>query len=215
MSIDDLREDQFLLRQIERLLAPSYVDANTILTKALRNNSFAYLGFLESGSLCSFFFVGEHYPALENTKLFYLGLSACEESKKGRGLTYQLYKHFLTETEGMHERAFHWATTANPLVYFLMRRLFKRIAPGSKQFADLNDVALEIRNQIEPLRFSCQSPFILKKFSPSVRYSQIEIGRLESAYRRRNSVADFLAIDESEGDRLLVVATTWSTSNEG
>lgn len=207
LQIEELKQDSFLIDEVTKILVPSYVDPDEILVKALQNNTTAYLGFSESEVLCSFFFVGDEYPVLKDGELFYLGLSACIESEKGRGLTYQLYKHFLTEVEDLHHQAYFWATTANPLVYLLMKKLFDQVAPSSRRHTELEGLALKVRNEIAPLSFACESPFVLKKFSPKVQYSKDELDRIAVIKSRRNSTPEFSSIDEEQGDRLLIVAS--------
>jgi hypothetical protein len=209
----DLRSDPVLTAEIRTLLAPSYEDAGPVLARELENNTDAYLLRDASGRLQALFMVGWEKPGrVAGQPVVYLGLSACREENKGRGLTIRLYRQFNRDgaaweaAEG--ERLLLWATTAHPLIVAVSHRFFEVLAPKTDGSVPDEAAALaeDLRGRLPAEYRTDPHPLILRGVATCTRYSASESARLEAA--RAQLERDLFRewdVDERRGDRLLLL----------
>jgi hypothetical protein len=221
MLIEDVRADPVLVSEMRDLLAPSYVDARPVLDREFENNTVAYLLSDDTGQLDAFFMVGWDQPGrVSDMPTVYMGLSACREEYKGRGLTIRLYRQFIRDAAAREaeqgRRLLLWATTAHPLILAVFYRFFDVLAPQpdgacTDKFAKL---AWELRGQLkEQYRVGTHS-LICRGIATGTRYSDGEMARLEAS--RSQLDLDLFReweIDERQGDRLLLLGHVRTTDD--
>jgi hypothetical protein len=211
--IEDVRTDSACVCEIRDLLAPSYKDARSVLDRELENNTVAYLLKDDAGELEAFFMVGwDRPPVVSGMPAVYLGLSACREEDKGRGLTIRLYRQFIRDAaawEAAHQqRLLLWATTAHPLILAVFYRFFDVLAPQPDGVCtdEISRLAWELRGQLkEPYRVGTH-PLIFRGVATATQYSDGEFDRLEAS--RSQLERDLFSewdISERRGDRLLLL----------
>jgi hypothetical protein len=206
--------DAPLVAEMLGLIAPSYVDAGPLVDRELRVNTTGYLLYGDERRLKAFFLVGYGFPGRVGGELaVFLGLSACREEDKNRGLPLRLYRRFITDGlawETDHgERLRLWATTAHPLIWSICRRFWDVEWPREDgTFSpDAAELAWELRRQLPERYQRGEHPFICRQSATTTLYSDQEVKRCEAA--RRKLAHDMFAkfqIDERNGDRLLMLA---------
>jgi hypothetical protein len=211
--IDDVRADPRLVSEIRDLLAPSYEDARAVLDRELDNNSDAYLLTNDAGRLDAFFMVGwGRPPQIAGMSAVYLGLSACRQEHKGRGLTIRLYRQFIRDAatwEATHqERLLLWATTAYPLILAVFYRFFDVLAPRPDGVCtdEVSRLAWDLRSQLAGRYRAGPHPLVFRGVATATRYSDGEFARLEASRSQLDhDLFREWEIDERRGDRLLLL----------
>ena len=213
LDIQSLRDNEGLVAQLLSLLASSYVDPQPLLARELDRNTSVYLALDPRGQISAFFFVAWHHPAhLLPLTPVYMGLSACREQDKGAGATIRLYRQFILDAiaweTASRKRLLLWATTAHPLIFLVIHRLFCNVSPSltGTFSADAQQLAATIRDQVYGRSERSENPFVIKHLCPDTRYSEGESRRCESSRLKLNpDVFTTFDIQEARGDRLLVL----------
>jgi hypothetical protein len=206
--------DAPLVAEMLDLIAPSYVDARPLVERELRINTTGYLFYGNDTRLKAFFLVGHGFPGRVGGELaVFLGLSACREEDKSRGLPLRLYRRFITDGLAWQidhgERLRLWATTAHPLIWSICRRFWDVELPRedgtfSPEAAEL---AWELRRQLPERYQHGEHPFICRQSATSTLYSDQQIKRCEAArHKLIHDIFGQFRIDERKGDRLLMLA---------
>jgi hypothetical protein len=211
--VKDLCANSLRIAEFRKLLAPSYDDARPVLDRELENNTDAYLFLDDAGLVEAFFMVGWAKPArISSMPAVYLGLSACQQQRKGHGLTIRLYREFIRDAaawEAAHsQRLLLWATTAHPLILAVFHRFFEVLAPRSDGRCpeEVSKLAWELREQLGGRYLVGDDPLVLRGIATATRYSNEELARSEDARSQldRDLFREW-EIDEQQGDRLLLL----------
>lgn len=218
----EIRADPRLVAEINQTVAPSYVDAGPLVDRELQFNTAAYV-LRDHGRLRAFFLVGYGYPGpVGGEPAVYLGLSACCEDDKNRGLTVRLYRQFSTDAavwEAAHQQRLRlWATTAHPLIWSICRRFWDAEWPreDGSYTPEAEALARELRRQLAERHQQGEHPFICRRSATSTLYSEKEVERCEAARRKlTHDIFGQLQIDERNGDRLLMLARLRATFDRG
>lgn len=216
ITADAFRSDNSLLREIEFLAAPNYEDASALLEREVRHCTQAYLIRDNEGVLLAFFLVAFEYLSLSDgtfTPALYLGLSAAQHTPSGAAAVMRLYGSAIADAmrwEQQHgNRLVIWSTTASPMIYKVVSKYLSNLEPsGSGDFSSSGrDRAHALARHLGA--HTATHPFVLKGYAANTRYSQIERRRIDLTLRaQRFELFKQLAIDESAGDRLLMIAST-------
>jgi hypothetical protein len=196
------------------LIAPSYVDARPLLDRELRVNSIGYLLRGEQGRLRAFFLAGYGFPPQVGGEVaVFLGLSACREDDKNRGLTIYLYRQFNRDAAAWEstyrQRLRLWATTGHPLIWAICRRVWDVEWPrvDGTYSPEAEQLAWELRRQLPDRYQRGEHPFICRQSATSTLYSDAEVLRCMDARRKlKQDIFGQFQIDERAGDRLLMLA---------
>lgn len=218
----DILADSRLVAEMLELIAPSYVDAGPLVERELRINTTGYL-LRDAERLKAFFLVGYGFPGRVGGELaVFLGLSACREEDKNRGLPLRLYRQFIADGlawEASHgERLRLWATTAHPLIWSICRRLWDVECPRQDGTFTPEAAALawELRGQLPERYRRGEHPFICRQSATGTLYSEQEVGRCEAARGKlSHDIFGQFQIDERRGDRLLMLARLTAEPGRG
>ena len=202
-----------LVTEMASLLAPSYVDCTAVLARELDHCDRLYLARDVQGRLATFFLTAFEDVTVEGTVVptAYLGLSAARPDLKNSGVVRQLYEAFLIDA-GKKEVAtcrqlVLWFTTATPSAYKAGQVLFADVEPAVDGSYRTTSVALAAALRYRLHAATGAHPFVLKGIADRTRYSADEVERIRLVNQRHgfHLLAD-LGVEESQGDRLLVIA---------
>ena len=217
-KLTDYHGNTALLAEQTSLLAPSYERQNF--------DSFALHGLTEplpgmqhelytlrdaDGCLAAFYTVGYHN--VEHTLCCYLGLSAARDDCKSQGLGSLLWDAHFQDCRQMEARMGHRIllhfTTASPIPFQWFTRTLAEPAPNAGGYCDelgrqrLRTIATA---QYPQASWAAHTPYLLRRAAPGVHYSAHETQRLDGVSAGQpTSFFNAVQLDESQGDRLLVV----------
>lgn len=210
IKITNYKHDAVIVDSIMSLIKPSYKNAGTHVTKDIDRCNELYMIHSDEGELIAFFMVGYH---IIDTNLFcYMGLSACKDEYKNKGIVKLLYTEFqrdcaIKEKE-LGSKIICYCTTATPIVFVAFHKLFVSVQPSINGCCD--DVGKEvllkiIRKKYSEAIYNENQPFILRQAAKNINYSDQEKERIDEI-EKRLGLAIFSANDirESEGDRILM-----------
>ncbi len=218
LSGQELRNNQRLQKEIRNVVAPSYEDASSILSREFIDCNSVYIGRDSSGSLVCFYLTTWELINSEKNKFHavHLGLSATRQDTKGIGYIAALYAKCVQdaiEWEKIHQKQLIlWSTTASPIVYLAVNRFLRDTEPridGSftpEGKAIANELRLHLR---VPYAHPDSHPFVLKGIAKGTKYSLEESHRLEKIKNKKKfSLFDKLGVKENHEDRILFIART-------
>ena len=195
------------------IVRPYYLDPTAVLERELRHCNVAYLHRDTHGSIAAFaLFAYEELfvPGEDYVPTLYAGLCAASLTLQKRGMVFKLWSYASEEAirwEKEHGKALlAWATTATPVTYYgasmyhhLEPRLDGSFSPTSIRYAR----ALKAKHA---LGADHDHPFVLKRYANSTRYSPFERSAIQQfCASKQFRIFDLLGIDESQGDRLLMI----------
>ncbi|WP_028296731.1 hypothetical protein [Olivibacter sitiensis] len=209
--LSNFKENKELIAEILELTLPSYVSNAQLIDREIMHNRDIYLIRSDEGELLAFFMV--NFESLGSEETFYLGLSACREEHKSRGLVKSLYMKFLEDCrskERLHEKKYLlWWTTATPVVYYWFNKHVARVQPDMDGAYDELGKHYAIKIIGEKFRHIVVDevhPFILRKVAEETNYSEQEKMRLKEVANRLNfDIFDRFLLDEAGGDRFLMI----------
>ncbi|MDO7886649.1 hypothetical protein [Hymenobacter cheonanensis] len=215
-KLTDYHGNTGLLDEQTALLAPSYKSISHFALKGLTEplpgmQHELYTLRDAAGRLAAFYTVGYHY--VEYTLCCYLGLSAVRDDCKGQGLGSSLWSAHFQDCRQLEARMGHrillYFTTASPIPFQWFTRTLAEAAPDAAGDCDelgrqrLRTIAT---TQYPQATWRAATPWLLRAAAPGVRYSAHEAQRLDEV--STDGPAGFfkqVSLDESRGDRLLVV----------
>ena len=181
----------------------------------MRHCGHIYLSRAEDETLISFFMVTyELLPLSESQEqpaALHLGLSAAQHTQVGASAVIRLYAQAIADAqrwEARHNtRLIVWTITAAPMIYAVCAKYLSELEPrddGSFTPAG-SECALRIAGWLGAKTDS--HPFVLKGYATNTRYAPAERNRIAHTSRAsRFGLFQTLSIDESTGDRLLMIA---------
>jgi hypothetical protein len=101
-----------------------------------------------------------------------------------------------------------WATTMNPFIYQAARKLFADTQPfdDGTYTDEAARIAHAIGRRLGAPRPAGTHPFVYPRLAPDVKFSAEERLRIAAAaQRRRLTLLSQLGVDETQGDRLLII----------
>lgn len=214
---DSARADQALVREITQLAAPNYEDSSAILERELAHCTHLYLA-RHDHKLVSFFMVAYEHLSLDGAApaprpALYLGLSAAQHTAGGAAAVMRLYGQVIADAmRREHEngdKLLIWSTTASPMIYTVMQRYLADVEPRSDgAYSSRGEtVARSIARWLHANAGA--HPFVLSAYASKTRYAPAERARIDLTLRaQRFDLFRNLSIDESAGDRLLIIAAT-------
>lgn len=209
------RHDGGLKAEIADIVAMRFIDDSERLEKEFERRDTLYLLRGDSGDILCFFLVSWDSLDVNGRRISTLntGLTAARPNRKGMGESLRLYRHVVAEArewERTHQRKLVvWGTTATPIVYFIVRRIFTNLQPSEDgaYTEDSERVARAVRRRLGADERLESHPFAFHGLVSGVRFTEEERCRVASVCRTREfRLFDRLGIDEAEGDRLLFVA---------
>lgn len=219
MRLDELTDyycNTELLDEIRALLAPSYAVLGSFIMRGLTEpipGMEAQLLLLrdEAGQLATFCKFGYHMSDL--TPCLYIGLTAVHPNYKDQGLGRRLWERLFQECRrveaGTEQRILVYLTTANSSAFKWFARILAGASPTADGYCDaagqqrLQGIAAK---QYPQATWDAATPYLLRRAAPGVSYSESEYLRVQQlAARESNDFFNSLAVDERNGDRMLVV----------
>lgn len=206
----DYQNDEAVVGEIMVLIAPSYKNAGAHITKDIESCEDLYVTRDEEGQLLAIFMVGYH--VINNRKCCYLGLSACRQDIKNKGLVKALYKQFANdcrqrERQG-NDRILCYFTTATPIVYYWFCNNFASTQPdidgncSESARLMLNTIA---EKKYRQATFTPETPFLLRHAAEQISYSDEENARIAEATAKLGlKVFERYSLNERNGDRFLM-----------
>lgn len=207
----NFKSDRVLVDKILDLTRLSYINNIDLIEREIEHNRDIYIITNEEKQLLAFFMINEEKLGGEDT--YYLGLSACSEELKGRGLGKALYQKFMDDCrarEIIEERKFLlWWTTATPIVYYWFNKYVANVQPDMN--GDYNEKGKIIADQIKKEKFigitaDPYHPFILRNVAENTNYSINEKARLIVATESlKMDVFQKFNLKEENADRFLMI----------
>ena len=205
------QSNQQLIKGIMGLIAPSYQEADAHIAKDIERCNELYVMNSKGGAMLAVFMVGYH--PIHEMQCCYLGLSACKEGHKNKGLVKQLYLAFakdcLQKEREMNQRILCYWTTATPIAYHWFTKHFYDVQPDregncSKKAKAI--LAMIATTQYPRASFKTETPFVLRRAAKQVRYSEAEQQRITVAKNELElGVFDEYNLNEEHGDRFLMM----------
>lgn len=201
--------DKDFIIEMKDLIKPSYVDPDSLIDRVIKQYDNILYTRNKEGRLCSFFTT--NYDKIDNDIICNLGLLAVKEEYKGAELVFPLgFRHIeiLKEKEKeLGKRILCWCTTATISIYRAIMMFYDGYQPkfdGSYDNSGLK--AVEKIAKGYKLEYNPSSPFVLRQHAHNTQYSPTEKKRIsEIVKKKKKSFFDIFQIDESNGDRLIVV----------
>lgn len=207
----DFKSDKVLVDKILDLTRVSYINNIDLIEREIEHNRDIYIITSPDQELLAFFMINEEQVNGEDT--YYLGLSACREEFKGRGLGKALYQKFMDNCrarEVKEKRKFLlWWTTATPIVYYWFNKYVSNVQPDMN--GDYNQEGKQIADQIKKEKFigiaaDPYHPFILRNAAENTNYSINEKSRLIVATESlKMDVFQKFNLNEENSDRFLMI----------
>lgn len=206
----DFKSDSNLVSQILELTNASYVTNIRLIEREIEHNKDIYTIMNKQNDLLAFFMVNFE-PVIGNDS-YYLGLSACRDDLKGKGLGKSLYMRFLCDCREREKIALKkyllWWTTATPIVYYWFNKYVAQVQPdmiGNYTDDGKNIVESIIREKFPELQIDQVHPFILRSVAQNTSYSINEQNRLVKASENLGlDVFQRFNLKEENADRFLM-----------
>lgn len=207
-----LHSNEKLAEHLEEIVRPYYEDCALLMKRELNHNNVCYAFTDAEGEIISFALfayeqltvAGVLVPAL------YVGLAASREDVRNQGLAFKLWaqaRQDILESQDRNQMdVVGWATTATPEAYLGPAKLSILDPKPDGSYSRRNlDYAEAIRHKLGVDK-SPEHPFVLKGIAAGTRYSEQERNRIRRICTiKKFTLFDVLNIDESQGDRLLMV----------
>lgn len=202
------------ISEVSAIISPFYEDITALLERELSHCNVGWGIRDVNGKLLSFAMFAYEDLEVENdgsVPCLYVGLAATHQKYQKRGFIHRLWLAASIDLQQRQQSLCRpliaWATTASPDAYF-----------GAVAFSDVNP-SLTAEYSAESLKYvrairaklglannSPEHPYILRGIALNTRYSGEERNRIEVLSRRKNFLLfDALDIDETKGDRLLMI----------
>ena len=210
----NFKKDTKLIREILELSAPSYKSNMQLVEREVNHNRDIYIIKGLTGELLAFFMVNPE--ELNGQNSYYLGLSACHDNYKGKGLVKSLYMAFMKDCKFQEliqkKSIILWWTTATPIVYYWFNKYIKDVQPDMdglyNQFGK-SMAEIIVREKFDTTDVDQNHPFILRNVAVETNYSEQEVERLNSAACKLNTnVFEKYNVNEKNGDRFLMIGYT-------
>ena len=206
----DFKSDEILVEQILELTNASYITNTQLIKREIEHNHDIYVILNKQNDLLAFFMV--NFEQVMGRDSYYLGLSACRDDLKGKGLGKSLYLRFLKdcrEREKLAQKRFLlWWTTATPIVYYWFNKYVSQVQPdmnGAYTDDGKNIVESIIKEKFPELRIDQVHPFILRSVAENTSYSLNEQSRLLKATENLGlDVFQRFNLKEENADRFLM-----------
>lgn len=199
--------------QIREIVQPYYTDATQLLARALSHNTHVYLSY-HNDMFVAFFMVAWETLSVNGTDrpALFLGLSSVDPEFRNKKLVSALYNQSMldvAEWQANHsQELIVWFTTATPVVWHSISRIYRIIQPtiDSNYPPELADIGRAIQLCHYPYARPNPNPFVLKGVATATQYAVAERTYLEQTGQKNGpTIFDQLDVDESAGDRLLVL----------
>lgn len=205
-----------LIKEIHELIAPSYKEAGSHITRDIELCPILYTINSTKGQMLALFMVGYH--TVNNIECCYLGLSACREEYKSQGLVKKLYLEFnrdcIKRERELNKRIVCYGTTATPIVYYAFHKIWINPQPdmdGNCSLEGVQIISTIAKVQYPDAGIDEAGPFILRHAAHHINYSEAEKERLKKAALDLNlTVFDKFRLDETQGDRFLMIGYAYS-----
>jgi hypothetical protein len=207
----NFKSDKELVSKILELTSASYITNTQLIEREIEHNSDIYIITSNHDDLLAFFMVNCEY--LNGEKTYYLGLSACRDDLKGKGLGKSLYLKFMEDCrqiERKEQKKFLlWWTTATPIVYYWFNKYVAKVQPDMN--GDFNEegrnIALSIiKGKFPEVCVDKLHPFILRSVAENTTYSLNEQARLLVATENLGlDVFQKFNLREENADRFLMI----------
>jgi hypothetical protein len=206
----NFKSDTNLVSRILELTNKSYVTNTQLIEREIEHNSDIYIITNDQEELLAFFMV--NFEQVIGIESYYLGLSACRDDLKGKGLGKSLYLNFLKncrEKEIQAQKKFLlWWTTATPIVYYWFNKYVSNVQPdmnGNFDEHGRNIVESIIKEKFPELEIDQRHPFILRSVAENTVYSFNEQQRLIQATENLGmDVFQRFNLREDNADRFLM-----------
>ena len=216
----DYQSDNDLINCIMDLIGPSYKTAGTHIAKDIEICNELYVMQSENRQMLAIFMVGYH--SINELNCCYLGLSACKEEYKNKGLVKRLYLEFakdcLDKEHQINDRIYTYWTTATPIVYYWFTKYFNNVEPdihGDCTTTGLKILQTIAKEKYSKAQFEYQTPFILRQAAQQINYSVSERQRITKAVKDLDlRVFEKYNINEMQGDRFLMFGFCPMNDNE-
>lgn len=203
--------DADLVTQILDLTQASYVTNKELIEREIEHNSDIYIIVNEENDLLAFFMINPETVNGEDT--FYLGLSACRDDLKGKGLGKSLYLKFMADCrvkeQEENKKYLLWWTTATPIVYYWFNKYVSGVQPdmnGDYTPEGKETVLRIIGEKFSELPVDPIHPFILRSVAENTSYSLAEQARLLVATESLGmDVFQKFNLREENADRFLMI----------
>ncbi len=203
------QNDHVLVNEISELLAPSYINTDTLLERELAHNKIIYFTRDTQNKLSSFFMT--NYDEVNGKTVCYMGLLAVADNHKGKDLAGPILYWHIQKTKSLEKKLGYsiwcWATTATTSVYQITKNFSKNVEPqfNGTYSNDGLDKCMQIKNHYN-LNISSSHPFVIKEIAKGTQYSAKEKEHIyEYTQKRKFELFNQLQVNESKGDRLILI----------
>jgi hypothetical protein len=207
----NFKSDRSLVSKILDLTRPSYVNNEVLIDREIEHNSDIYIINNDKGDLLAFFMI--NFEPLRGSETYYLGLSACRDEYKGKGLGKSLYMKFMQDCRERekkeNKRFLLWWTTGTPIVYYWFNKYVTDVQPDMNGNFDETgkDIALAIiAEKFKDIHVDRSHPFILRSVAEHTQYSSAEHARIQAAGEKLGmDVFSRFNVREENADRFLMI----------
>jgi hypothetical protein len=203
--------DTDLVEKILDLTRASYITNTELIEREIEHNSDIYIITNDNEDLLAFFMINLEKVNDEDT--YYLGLSACRDELKGKGLGKSLYLKFMEDCkireQKENKKFLLWWTTATPIVYYWFNKYVSRVQPdmNGNYTEDAKEIVLSIiKEKFKDIQVDGIHPFILRSVAENTSYSLNEQARLLVATESLGlDVFQRFNLKEENADRFLMI----------
>ncbi len=207
----DFKHDEYLVSKILDLTRASYITNTELIEREIEHNSDIYIISDKTDNLLAFFMV--NFEPVCGQDSFYLGLSACRDELKGKGLGKSLYLKFMEDCRVIERREnkkiMLWWTTATPIVYYWFNKHVSQVQPdmnGDYTEDGKNTAVAIISEKFKDASIDNSHPFILRSVAENTVYSPSEHDRLRIATEKLGmDVFQKFNLREENADRFLMI----------
>jgi hypothetical protein len=207
-----LHSNEKLVEHLGEILRPYYEDCTLLMERELNHNNVCYAFTDAAGEITSFALFAYEQLAVAGGLIpaLYVGLAASREDVRNKGLVFKLWaqaRQDILESQDRNQlNVVGWATTVTPEAYLGPAKLSTLDPKPNGSYSPRNLAYAEAIRHKLGVHKSLEHPFVLKGIAAGTRYSEQERNRIRRICTvKKFTLFDELNIDESQGDRLLMI----------
>lgn len=198
-----------------------YVEPTSVVDSELKRNNMIYLLKDSCNNILCFFMVAWHKFKIhsEERDIVYMGLTCTSQNHQEKKFSSRLLYNFTVDAynyqQKNNQKLLLYAKVASPIILLMLPKIYDNIQPDLD--GNYNKKDKEVIESIKKAggldEFSSNHPYVLKGATANTKYSTNEkVRQKEFVFNSDINTFEKLNIDESNGDRLLIICEIPSKS---
>jgi len=205
----DFSLDKDLIIEMKDILKPSYINPDSLIDRVIQQYDYILFSRNKEGILTSFFTT--NFDKIDNEIICNLGLLAVRDAYKRSDLIFPVVFRQIEllrqKQKEVGKRILCWCTTASTSIFKATHFFYDDCQPRQNGSYDIEGLQT-FEKIVKGYKIECNSstPFVLRQYAHNTQYSQIEKERISKIVLKKKNLFDNFQINESNGDRLVIVS---------